>query len=339
MSSAERGILYETYHACRPGFNGGVHKQAAFAWARRAVSGASVWPLWLQRLDAVAWVVVYLASFLAMLVLHTPVLLPVAVLATLLVALRVIHPASHALPALQGWGTPVYAAAGLWFRNWVRQHCLSHHLHTNHATLDVDIFDPHPVLRFTKHLPWRHHAWLQPLYALPLYSLLFVSRVAVSDFLLVTGDEMPAMVACKAAFAAVVVVFPTWLHGPGVLWLLAAYYLATGLVLALLFAVSHVHVGADFQSSDPPDLGMDAWSRRQVAFAVDWSRSSRAACYLTGGLNLQAEHHLFPAMHSADLFARARGALDAEFQVRAVPHFGGALLGHLTHLFACSWRA
>jgi hypothetical protein len=69
---------------------------------------------------------------------------------------------------------------------------------------------------------------------------------------------------------------------------------AQGIVLASLFAVSH-NIG---QTKDAKWLETnrlrDDWAVQQIVTSANWG--STLGCFFTGGLNLQIEHHLFPAI-------------------------------------------
>ena len=67
-----------------------------------------------------------------------------------------------------------------------------------------------------------------------------------------------------------------------------------GVVLACTFAVSHNVAEAKI----PQDTGGEAWERdwgvQQLVTSADWG--GKVGNFFTGGLNLQVEHHLFPAI-------------------------------------------
>ena len=71
-------------------------------------------------------------------------------------------------------------------------------------------------------------------------------------------------------------------------------FLGQGIVLASLFAVSH-NIG---QTKDARWLETnrlrDDWAVQQMVTSANWG--STLGCFFTGGLNLQIEHHLFPAI-------------------------------------------
>lgn len=57
--------------------------------------------------------------------------------------------------------------------SWKTEHCLKHHIFTNHPELDPDVTKFSPALHFT---PGKHKKWqvLAPLYLVPLYAISFM---------------------------------------------------------------------------------------------------------------------------------------------------------------------
>ena len=50
------------------------------------------------------------------------------------------------------------------------------------------------------------------------------------------------------------------------------------------------------------DMTLDEWALSQVATSVDWLPASLLCAVCSGGLNLQAEHHLFPSLSHLELY-------------------------------------
>ncbi len=222
------------------------------------------------------------------------------------VALSLVHQASHG-GLQQTWfrrlGCVMYCVAGLWPPNWVRQHCLGHHLETNHHELDPDIRTAYPVLRLHQRLPPHAVHALQVAYAPLLYLLLSLQRLLVADLVAAPPYERPSILALKAAFAAVFIAIPLRLHGPAYLASFAAWQITQSGILACVFVISHCSIAAELQETAAADLTLDAWAAGQVASSVDWARDSLWAAVLSGGLNLQAEHHLLPGLSHLEIYA------------------------------------
>jgi len=91
-----------------------------------------------------------------------------------------------------------------------------------------------------------------------------------------------------------IMVLPWWVGGAHWLLALVGVPLIEGSILSFLFVVGH-----NFEGSDRKPLSDDlpvCWYRRQVMTTCSYG--GPWASFLTGGLNYQLEHHLFPRMNS-----------------------------------------
>lgn len=182
---------------------------------------------------------------------------------------------------------------------WVFKH-LRHHARTNEAT-DPELH-VHWLMRLLPSQEWRWYHRFMPYYALVIYSLLHLS---------IAGDQMraqprreragvdiyverPWVWQCtRVAFWTLHVGLPLLLGGGvrSVLWAVVLFCPAS-LLVSLLFQVAHVGTAQfDAGSHDAPD-----WCDAQIAASVDYSPDSWLITHLTGGLNLQLEHHIFPTI-------------------------------------------
>lgn len=71
-------------------------------------------------------------------------------------------------------------------------------------------------------------------------------------------------------------------------------HLAEGFVLGLVFQLAHVVEGTQFPEPDMEGRVDESWAIHQMQTTANFSRKSRLATFLCGGLNFQIEHHLFP---------------------------------------------
>jgi len=189
---------------------------------------------------------------------------------------------------------------------WRYHHQVSHHIHCNDNALDQDVFTAMPLLRFDARRPkaWFHqyqhlYMWL----AFPLMQVAF----QIGDIKgLLTRDcdgaklhgatalEMATVVIGKIAHFGLLLSPLAFHSGAAVACGVAAYVAVQGIVLACTFAVSHNVAEAKI----PEDTGGEAWERdwgvQQVVTSADWG--GNVGNFFTGGLNLQVEHHLFPAI-------------------------------------------
>jgi len=189
---------------------------------------------------------------------------------------------------------------------WRYHHQVSHHIHCNDNALDQDVFTAMPLLRFDARRPrmWYHRfQHLYMLFAFPLMQISF----QVGDLMgLFTRDTEGAKLhgATVAELATVVIgkiahfgllLGPLAAHSASaVVAGICAFTFTQGMVLACTFAVSHNVAEAKV----PATTGGEAWERdwgvQQVLTSADWG--GKVGNFFTGGLNLQIEHHLFPAI-------------------------------------------
>lgn len=209
---------------------------------------------------------------------------------------------------------------------WRYKHQVSHHIWTGDHSHDADLLSPFPRLRFDARYPkLDKHRW-QHVYMWFLFPLMYVTFFINNWKALIVGTagpvymsgastrEMSISVGLNLAHIWVVLGQPLWsaLSGgagaPAVSSvLLGALVYATSLsfILGAIFAVSHnmpeskelqpagKGAGADV-AGEESDTTSD-WGKAQIYHSANWGGSW--ANYLTGGLSLQIEHHLFPAVN------------------------------------------
>jgi fatty acid desaturase (delta-4 desaturase) len=205
---------------------------------------------------------------------------------------------------------------------WQEQHW-THHAYTNHAEKDPDSFGAEPAMIFNDYPPghpgrrWYHS--FQALYYLPVLAGYWLSSVfnpqvldlrqrgAQSIGFRMESDHIKSRrkyaIALRLLYIYVNVVCPFLYHGKeGWLAALANIMImgaSESLGLAVLFSLSHNFENADRDpTADVRETGEPVcWFRSQVETSCTYGGA--VAGYLTGGLNFQVEHHLFPRMSSA----------------------------------------
>jgi len=196
---------------------------------------------------------------------------------------------------------------------WRYHHQVSHHIHCNDEAFDEDVFSAFPFLRFDPRLPkaWYHkyqhiYMWL----TFPLLQFVFQigdikglldNRTQGASLYGATNAEKATVIGGKLTHYALIVVLPLLLHGPqAALMGGLAYAVTQSIVLSATFAVSH-----NVPESKPLDQGQTQdnlntelaerdWGVQQVLTSANWG--GVIGNFFTGGLNLQIEHHLFPAI-------------------------------------------
>ena len=88
------------------------------------------------------------------------------------------------------------------------------------------------------------------------------------------------------------------MYGDGTLYptlLLALAFCPASYVVSLLFQVAHISRETEDYIGGA-DTSRNDWAEEQIASSRDYAGDSLLACHITGGLNLQLEHHLFPSI-------------------------------------------
>ena len=74
-------------------------------------------------------------------------------------------------------------------------------------------------------------------------------------------------------------------------------FLICGLGISLIFQVSHVNSKVEYYNDQPEDGKLElpySWYRHQLRTTANYGTDSFLTLLLTGGVNFQIEHHMFP---------------------------------------------
>jgi len=240
------------------------------------------------------------------------------------IGLNVQHDANHGAASkkpwvndLLGFGTDLIGSCK-W--NWMAQHW-THHAYTNHSEKDPDSFSSEPVFAFNDY-PLGHpkRKWIHKfqgvyfIFALGLYwvstifnpqvidlrqrGAQFVGIKMENDFIV---KRRKFAIALRAMYIYLNLYCPIANNGfsaatVGIIMLMGV---SEALALSFLFTLSHNFVKSD---RDPMSAYKETgesicWFKSQVETSSTYGGAISG--YLTGGLNFQVEHHLFPRMSSA----------------------------------------
>jgi linoleoyl-CoA desaturase len=185
---------------------------------------------------------------------------------------------------------------------WVQKHG-HHHRQPNVYGWDDDL-ESRGALRLSPRCAWESRFRRQELKALFFYSVNTIEWLFWKDFhCLATGRlnhwqdaklnerQRAEFLICKALYFVLFVVPPFVILPPT--WAVSAFivfHLVLSWALALVFQMAHLTPGVDFNGVHSGD----DWAMHQVRTTADFATGSRIATWLTGGLNHQIEHHLFP---------------------------------------------
>jgi len=201
---------------------------------------------------------------------------------------------------------------------WLEQHWV-HHTFTNNVKKDPDSFSAEPMLLFNDyplgHPSRRWYHRYQAFFFLPVLSFYWLSSVFNPQILDMQHSgskdimewkneylqgKIPVTVACRVVYIMLSVVAPFYHHH----WPTALYHIwimstVESLALSGLFSLSHNFEKVDRDPTKPHrNTGEPVcWAKTQVETSSTYG--SFISGYLTGGLNFQIEHHLFPRMSSS----------------------------------------
>lgn len=202
---------------------------------------------------------------------------------------------------------------------WMEQHW-THHAFCNHQEKDPDALSGEPIFLWTDYAPdhpkrrWWHN--FQGFYYMAILSLYWVSEVFNPQIFDLrqrgaqsAGIQMESpylvnrrgiAIALRLYYIGVHVGMPIVHHGVSLTALghIALLACTESLALAILFSLSHNFEHSDRDPMQKVDAdGQVDWYKAQVETSCTYG-GFVSGC-LTGGLNFQVEHHLFPRMSSA----------------------------------------
>ena len=213
---------------------------------------------------------------------------------------------------------------------WRYHHQVSHHIHCNDAPIDEDVHSAFPILRFDAQLPKHWYHKYQHLYMWFVFPLMTMTFHAGDLDLFFSGEtkgavahgartwERFSILLGKFVHFGLLLGLPTLFHGnfPNVLLSAAGYLAVQSVVLASTFAVSH-NVNEAKEWPNFSEEQKQDWGIQQVLTSANWG--GVIGNFFTGGLNLQIEHHLFPAVSFVHYPAIAK-IVKEECELAGVPY-------------------
>lgn len=192
---------------------------------------------------------------------------------------------------------------------WTKMHNAAHHTYTNVDGYDEDI-EAVPVLRMSpaKKLMKIHR--FQFIYSFLFYGLATISWALAKDYVKFfkndvgnfNGSKHPAKEYFYLFFYKILT-YAIWFVAPFyfidmpwqyiVIGILIMHYVA-GFTIAIIFMLAHVVEETHFPMPDQTGSLENSFAVHQLYTTADFARKSWLAGFLTGGLNFQVEHHLFP---------------------------------------------
>lgn len=220
-----------------------------------------------------------------------------------------IHRAYSANPKINKLVAVFFNLIGANAYMWNITHNFVHHTFTNVEGWDEDI-ESVPILRLApaqKHLKIQK---FQHIYAFFLYGFGSLSWVFIKDYKKFFAKNIGkydnsnhpisayfGLFGYKFLYYAIFVVSPYFITDFAWYHILLAFLLShfvEGFTLAVIFMLAHVVEGPDFPMPDENGKMKYTWAVHQMHTTADFGRNNRLLRFITGGLNFQVEHHLFP---------------------------------------------
>jgi len=234
---------------------------------------------------------------------------------------------------------------------WNYQHVVGHHQHTNVFAADPDL----PIVQngdMRRVFPNQRWKWIYQYQAfyLPLLYPLLAFKTRYYDILLILGYNLNGNLVMNVTMLDRVLQVITKIIFVGIQFLIPRYYfglewstvlinyvvadLASGAWLAYFFQVNHI--SDEIYYTDKDHSKAKEWASLQVEGTIDYAHDSKLFTFLSGTLNYQAVHHLFPSIapHHYVKIAPIVQQCCKEFNVKyqVLPTFGKALAHHFKEL-------
>ncbi|MES1911892.1 MAG: hypothetical protein MHM6MM_004254 [Cercozoa sp. M6MM] len=184
---------------------------------------------------------------------------------------------------------------------WQHDHQVAHHLTPNELGLDNDCEIGYPIMRFHEGLERKWYHKRQDITTMVLmsgglikwlFSDIFdfiAARVGHVSFHIRTADWF-VLLPAKACYVLLHVYLPAQRFG----WTTAILNTVLMMVVASYYLES-IFISNHIQNKLVPPKRAD-WAIKQVLGSANWASGSHVWNFLSGGLNHQVEHHLFPSM-------------------------------------------
>jgi fatty acid desaturase (delta-4 desaturase) len=240
------------------------------------------------------------------------------------IGLNVQHDANHGAASKKPWVNELFGlgadfiGGSKWL--WMEQHW-THHSYTNHHTDDPDSYGAEPMLLWNDYPPGHEKRafmhqfqafyylfvlagyWLSSVFNMEVFSLKQSGAATVGmnlDNPYIRKSRKYA-VALRALYiySNIIAPFQTQGFSFNIIGHILVMGISSSLTLAILFGLSHNFEHVDRDPTHDTRNGGDAtcWFKSQVETSSTYGGFISGA--LTGGLNFQVEHHLFPRMSSA----------------------------------------
>jgi linoleoyl-CoA desaturase len=190
---------------------------------------------------------------------------------------------------------------------WNIKHNMIHHTFTNVEGHDDDIQNE-PFLRLSIGQKKRFYHRFQYLYWVLIYGIMYVTWIFLLDFGKYFRKEISSKSNIKIPVSTHIGFWVTKVIYTGLFIVLPLQFVTltqfivgylvwgytTGLITSIVFQLAHAVEGTEVVSVDATETLENDWAVHQVLTTANFGSRSKLLSFLTGGLNQQVEHHLFP---------------------------------------------
>jgi len=233
---------------------------------------------------------------------------------------------------------------------WAQKHNRNHHAFTNVDEADEDI-DALGLFRMSPHQKHRALHKYQHIYVWFLYLITSLFWFFALDFKAYGSQKIARrdyshrmkfadhveFWASKAVYLTLYLLLPAAVlgTGPAIVGFLVMHAFL-GFLFAVVFQLAHVVDKAEFPRPDEKGMLQDEWAVHQMRTTVDFATDNRFLTWALGGLNFQAEHHLFPRVshvHYPELHPLVEARAEKlGYQLKSYPTLFAAIRGHYRHM-------
>lgn len=218
---------------------------------------------------------------------------------------------------------------------WTKMHNTAHHTYPNVDGYDEDI-ESLPIIRMSPKKKLKPVHRFQHIYSFFFYGLATLSWVLVKDYVKFFKNDVGNFSGQKHAkkeyfylffykiinytlfFILPMIFIPNpWWHI--LLGFLLMHFVA-GFSVAIIFMLAHIVEETHFPIADENGQLKNSWHIHQFYTTANFARKSRLAGFLTGGLNLQVEHHIFSNICSIH-YRSISGIVKHTAEQYGVPYF------------------
>jgi len=236
---------------------------------------------------------------------------------------------------------------------WLHQHNIGHHPNANNSETDPLAYDPDasagfPYVRVNPTQPHKPYMRFQHIYVWFLFCFMnfkwFINDIksmktkhyTIVEFYKLNEYDIPVLYLTKALFLAYAVVVPIYKLGVGAgLLHFTLFMVVCGYSFVLMFSVNHLTEDTTFLNNSYPQESRD-WAMLQVMTSSNFANDSTFWTLVSGGLNFQIEHHLFPGVNHVHLRGISPIVKQTckEFGVpyNTIPSFYAAVYSYYVHL-------